>query len=264
MAFFASPERGSQDLRRRLAGLAIAAAALASAGPALAQIDDYGGGYAYFGRGYERDYGYERRYDYAPLPHAPIRQRAIGRIAAREYGLVRVDRTLATRSSYVVDGAGRDGARVRLILDRYSGELIDRIVLGAPARSARLDPQPERAAPQRLIPRPPARPAELKPPAEASAPATVAPPSPAAPAAPAEVPAKPLAVPTVAPKEIGKPALVNPQDVRNVDGPELAPPLARAHPSGIPVPDTTVPPVRIEGTKAEAPKPEMVPIAPLN
>ena len=263
MAFFTTPERGSQDLRRRLAGLAIAATTLAAASPALAQIDDYGGGYAYYGRGYERDYGYERRYDYAPLPPAPIPQRTIGRVAAREFGLARVDRTLATRSSYVVDGTGRDGARVRLILDRYSGELIDRIVLGAPMRSARLDPQIERPA-QRLIPRPPPRPAELKPPAEASAPATVAPPSPAAPAAPVAVPAKPLAVPAVAPKEIGKPTLVNPQDVRNADGPELAPPLARAHPSGIPVPDTTVPPVRIEGTKAEAPKSDMVPVAPLN
>jgi hypothetical protein len=263
MAFFTTPERGSQDLRRRLAGLAIAATTLAAAGPALAQIDDYGGGYAYYGRGYERDYGYERRYDYAPLPPAPIPQRAIGRVAAREFGLVRVDRTIATRSSYVVDGTGRDGARVRLILDRYSGELIDRIVLGAPMRSARLDPQIERPAP-RLIPRPPPRPAELKPPAEASAPATVAPPSPAAPAAPVAVPAKPLAVPAVAPREIGKPTLVNPQDVRNADAPELAPPLARAHPSGIPVPDTTVPPVRIEGTKAEAPKSDMVPVAPLN
>ncbi len=264
MAFFASPKRGPQSLRRHLAGLAVAAAAAVSAGPALAQLDDYGGGYAYYSRGYDRDYGYDRRYDYAPLPPAAIPQRSIGRIAAREFGLSRVDRTVTTRSSYVVDGTGRDGVRVRLILDRYSGELIDRIVLGAPARSARLDPQPDAPVQKRLLPRPPARPPELKPPAEASAPATVAPPSPAAPA-PAATPAKPVAVPAVAPRDIGKPKLVNPQDVRNADGPELAPPLARAHPSGIPTPDTTVPPVQIEGTKAEAPKAEgMPPVTPLN
>lgn len=264
MAFFVSPGRGAQGLRRRLAGFAVAAAAMGSAGPALAQLDDYGGGYAYYSRGYDGDYGYGRRHDYAPLPAAPIPQRAIGRIAVREFGLTRVERTIATRSSYVVDGTGRDGARVRLILDRYSGELLDRIVLGAPARSARLDPQDERPVQKRVLPRPPARPADLKPPAQASAPATVAPPSPAAPA-PATVPEKPAAVPAVAPKDIGKPKLVNPQDVRDADGPELAPPLARANPSGIPMPDLTVPPVQIEGTKAEAPKDgTMPPVTPLN
>jgi len=150
-----------------------------------------------------------------------------------------------TGSALIVDGLAANGSRVRLVIDRFNGELIDRIVL-QPPRTVRLDPrEDERPAPKKLTPRPPERPAALKPaqpPAEASAPATVAPPSPAAPKPDAPA-AKPAAVPSVAPSDIGKPKLVNPQDVRGADEPDRLPPLARAHPSGIPVPDTTVPAV---------------------
>lgn len=268
MAVFVSPAAAPRPLRRRLAGLTILAVMAGASGPALAQIDDYGGGYARYGYGYDYDdgYGYGRRYDYAPARPAPIPPRAVERIAVQEFGLREVQRTMRTRSAIVVDGVAANGARVRLIIDRFNGELIDRIVLQPPPRTVRLDPrEEERPAPKKLTPRPPERPAVLKPaqpPAEASAPATTVPPSPAAPKPDAPA-AKPAAVPSVAPGDIGKPKLVNPQDVRGADEPDRTPPLARANPSGIPTPDTTLPPVQIEDMKTAQPKPE-TPIAPVN
>lgn len=250
MAVLVSPIPAPRPLRRRLAGLTVLAVLAGASGPALAQLDDYGGGYARYGYGYEYDdgYGYGRRYEYAPARPAPIPPRAVERIAVREFGLREVQRTVRTRSAIVVDGVATNGSRVRLVIDRFNGELIDRIVLQPPPRAVRLDPrEEERPAPKKLTPRPPERPAALKPPqppAEASAPATVAPPSPAAPKPDAPA-AKPAAVPSVAPSDIGKPKLVNPQDVRGADEPDRLPPLARAHPSGIPVPDMTVPPVTV-------------------
>lgn len=249
MAAFVSPAAAPRSLRRRLAGFVALAAMAGVSGPALAQLDDYGGGYARYGYGYDYDDGYGSRYDYAPRRAAPIPPRALEQIAVREFGLREVQRTVRTPSAVVIDGLTANGGRVRLLFDRYNGELIDRIVLQpAPSRTVRLDPrEEERPAPKKLTPRPPERPAALKPaqpPAEANAPATAAPPSPAAPK-PDAAPAKPAPVPTVAPKDIGKPKLVNPQDVRGADEPDRLPPLARAHPSGIPVPDTTVPPVQI-------------------
>lgn len=268
MAVLVPPIPAPRPLRCRLAGLTVLAVMAGASGPALAQLDDYGGGYARYGYGYDYDdgYGYGRRYEYVPARPAPIPPRAVERIAVQEFGLREVQRTVRTRSAIVVDGLAANGSRLRLIIDRFNGELIDRIVLQPPPRTVRLDPrEEERPAPKKLTPRPPERPAALKPaqpPAEASAPATVAPPSPAAPK-PDAAPAKPIAVPAVAPKDIGKPKLVNPQDVRGADEPDRQPPLARAHPSGIPTPDTTLPPVQIEEMKTAQPKPE-TPIAPVN
>lgn len=247
MAVLVSTDAASGPLRRRLAGFVVLAVMAGASGPALAQLDDYGGGYARYGYGYDYDDDYGPRYDYAPRRAQPIPPRAIERIAVREFGLREVQRTVRTRSAIVVDGLAANGSRVRLVIDRFNGELIDRIVLQPPPRTVRLDPEEERPAPKKLTPRPPERPAALKPPqppAEASAPATVVPPSPAAPKPDAPA-AKPAAVPSVAPSDIGKPKLVNPQDVRGTDEPDRLPPLARAHPSGIPVPDTTVPPVTV-------------------
>jgi len=247
MAVLVTPTAAPRDLRRRLAGFAVLAVMAGASGPALAQLDDYGGGYTRYGYGYDYDdgYGYGPRYDYAPRRAAPIPPRSLERGAAQEFGLREVQRTVRTGSALIVDGLAANGSRVRLVIDRFNGELIDRIVL-QPPRTVRLDPrEDERPAPKKLTPRPPERPAALKPaqpPAEASAPATVAPPSPAAPKPDAPA-AKPAAVPSVAPSDIGKPKLVNPQDVRGADEPDRLPPLARAHPSGIPVPDTTVPAV---------------------
>ncbi|MBA4224898.1 MAG: hypothetical protein C0458_29615 [Methylobacterium sp.] len=268
MAVFVSPASAPRALRRRLAGFAVLAAMAGASSPALAQLDDYGGRYARYGYSYGYDYDddYGPRYDYAPRRVAPIPPRAVGRISAQELGLREVQRTVHRGSVLVVDGLATNGSRQRLVIDRFSGELLDRIVLQPPPRVVRLDPrEEERPAPKKLTPRPPERPAALKPaqpPAEASAPATAAPPSPAAPK-PDAIPAKPAAVPSVAPKDIGKPKLVNPQDVRGAEEPDRLPPLARAHPSGIPTPDTTLPPVQIEEMKTAQPKPETS-IAPVN
>lgn len=265
MAVLVPPAAAPRPARRRLAGLTVLAVMAGASGPALAQLDDYGG-YARYGYGYDYEDGYRRRYDYAPLRPAPIPPRALGRGAAREFGLREVQRTVRTRSAVVVDGVAANGARVRLVIDRFNGELIDRIVLQPPPRAVRLDPrEEERPAPKKLTPRPPERPSALTPalpPAQASAPATVAPPSPAAPKSDA-APAKPAATPAIAPRDIGKPKLVDPQDVRGTDEPDRLPPLARARPGGIPTPDTTLPPVQIEEMKTAQPKPE-TPIAPVN
>lgn len=266
MAVLVSPAAVPRRLRRQMAGLAVLAVVAGTSGPALAQLDDYGGGYARYGYGYDYEDDYGPRYDYAPRRAAPIPPRAVGRIAVQEFGLREVQRTVRTGSAIVVDGLAANGSRVRLIIDRFNGELIDRIVLQPQPRTVRLDPrEEERPAPKKLTPRPPERPAALKPPqppAEASAPATVPPPSPAAPKPDAPA-VKPATVPAVAPSDIGKPKLVNPQDVRGAEEPDRLPPLARAHPSGIPVPDTTVPPVQIEDMKTAQPRPD-TPIAPVN
>jgi hypothetical protein len=265
MAVLVSPA-AQRRLRPRMAGLAVLAAMAGLSGPAFAQLDDYGGGYARYGYGYDYDDDYGPRYDYAPRRAAPMPPRAVERTAVQEFGLREVQRTVRTRSAIVVDGLAANGSRVRLVIDRFNGELIDRIVLQPPPRTVRLDPrEEERPAQKKLTPRPPERPAALKPPqppAEASAPATTVPPSPAAPKPDAPA-AKPAAVPSVAPSDIGKPKLVNPQDVRGTDEPDRLPPLARAHPSGIPVPDTTLPPVQIEDMKTAQPKAETT-IAPVN
>ena len=265
MAVLVSPA-AQRRLRPRMAGLAVLAAMAGLSGPAFAQLDDYGGGYARYGYGYDYDDDYGPRYDYAPRRAAPMPPRAVERTAVQEFGLREVQRTVRTRSAIVVDGLAANGSRVRLVIDRFNGELIDRIVLQPPPRTVRLDPrEEERPAPKKLTPRPPERPAALKPPqppAEASAPATIVPPSSAAPKPDAPA-AKPAAVPSVAPSDIGKPKLVNPQDVRGTDEPDRLPPLARAHPSGIPVPDTTLPPVQIEDMKTAQPKAETT-IAPVN
>lgn len=195
MAVLVPPAAAPRPARRRLAGLTVLAVMAGASGPALAQLDDYGG-YARYGYGYDYEDGYRRRYDYAPLRPAPIPPRALERGAAREFGLREVQRTVRTRSAVVVDGVAANGARVRLVIDRFNGELIDRIVLQPPPRAVRLDPrEEERPAPKKLTPRPPERPSALTPalpPAQASAPATVAPPSPAAPKSDA-APAKPAA-----------------------------------------------------------------------
>lgn len=248
MPVFVSPAAGQHALRRRLAGLAVLAVMAGTSAPAVAQLDDYGGGYARYGYGYEYDDDYAPRYDYAPRRARPVPPRAIERTAIQEFGLREVQRTIRTGSAIIVDGVAANGSRLRLIIDRFSGELIDRVVLQAPPRAVRLDPrEEERPVQKKLTPRPPERPAALKPvlpPAEASAPATAVPASPAAPK-PETPAAKPAAVPPVAARDIGRPKLVNPQDVRGADEPDRPPPLARAHPSGSPVPDMAVPPVTV-------------------
>lgn len=173
----------------------LAAAWVVGAQPASAQIDDYGG---YRPPAYR--YDDDGRYDYAPLPPAGIPPRAIGNQARETFGLARIDRMIRTDSSYVVDGMTDAGTRMRLIFDRFSGRMIDRIVLDRPSREpegrsgriARTDPRERPAAPLRTPPHPPARPPDLKaPPSQASAPATaipavppVAQPSPPLPAVP--------------------------------------------------------------------------------
>ncbi|PZN97530.1 MAG: hypothetical protein DCF30_16110, partial [Hyphomicrobiales bacterium] len=173
--------RSSAPKRTVLMGMAVAGALTGTAGAASAQYYVYEEDAPYL----EQRYGYGYRYA-APRPPAPIAPSALSRIAAREFGLSRVDRTVTTGSAYVIDGRTRAGARVRLIVDLYSGQLLDRIVLQAlpssAPRVARTDPREEiRPRQPRLATQPPERPAALKPPAQATAPATVIPPSPAAP-----------------------------------------------------------------------------------
>ncbi|WNJ91336.1 hypothetical protein [Bosea sp. 685] len=284
--------RSTAPSRLVLTSLAVAGALAGSVGGAAAQYYLYEEEEAY-PRGY-----YER---YAPLPPAPVPPRSIGRIAARDFGLARVDRMVRTGSSYVIDGQTANGGRARLIFDAHSGDLVDRIPLPdarprpAPApHIARVDPRDDRPAP-RLVPRPPERPPSLKPQGQASAPATILPPSPAAPphAAeplnPAEKPAATASAPaTIAPSSPAAPALptpgpanpatgadkpqlvnpqlVNPNDVRGTDEAERKPPLARADPSGITVAPVELPPVQIQDATPSTPKPETpaVPVAPLD
>lgn len=274
--------RSLSPSRLAAVGLVLAGAMAATTGGAAAQFyepydDPYPRAYVYrYGEVYDGYYG--RRL---------VPPRVVNRIAARDYGLVRVDRTIRTGSSQVIDGVGADGSRLRLIFDARTGAFLDRIVL-KPAkqreRVARIDPRDAKPV-QRLVPRPPERPAALKPPAEASAPATVIPPAPAAPAraeppqpaapaAPAQasapastVPASP-AVPDAdaAPAEPKKPRVVYPSPIPAPPEPERAAPLAKAPEPEIPVPAVgELPPVQIQDLAPTAPKPETpaIPVAPM-
>lgn len=259
--------------RSAWAGLALAGTLLGTAGGAAAQyIDDYGGGYRPaprygYGYGYDDDYGYRRGYREVP----PAR---VGRIAVRDFGMDRIDRTVRTGSSVVIDGASSNGARLRLIFDARSGMLVDRIVLQRPDRApaprvARVDPRDDDRPAPRIIPRPPERPASLKPPAQASAPATVVPAVPAIPAAPTPGPTNPTSgqpKPELARPEPTRPGLVNPQDVRGTGEAERTPPLARAEPPTISIPPVELPPVQIEDIPAPkaGPQTPAVPVAPLD
>jgi len=281
--------RSTAHSRLILTGLAVAGAIAGSAGAASAQY------YApYYDDSYE---SYAPRYyeRYAPLPPAQIPPRSIGRVAVVDYGLVQVDKTVRTQSSYIIDGRTARGRRTRLIIDRYSGELVDRIALPeerrAAPRVARIDPRDDERPAPRIVPRPPERPSSLKPPAEASAPATrplpspatppraaepvkpVEPPAPATASAPATIaPASPAAPPAptpgVADPATGatKPQLVNPSDVRGASEPEREPPLARADQPEIKVAPIELPPVQLDDATPAIPRPDtpVVPAAPLD
>ncbi|UZF95402.1 hypothetical protein [Bosea sp. NBC_00550] len=235
--------RSSAPGRIALMGLVVAGALAGTAGAAGAQYYYYDEDpYPAYGYGYRYDYGYAPRPPRA-VPRAPaaVSPYTVNRIAARNYGLVRIDRSIRRDDTYVVDGITAGGQRQRLVLDAYAGELIRRIPLrgqSVPAPDvARVDPREEHVAPRpRLAPQPPERPAELKPPAEASAPATVSPPSPAAP--PVPEPAKPVERP---PAEASAPATVSPPSPAAPPVPEPAKP-AEKPPAEASAPATVAPP----------------------
>jgi hypothetical protein len=228
--------RSTAARRSTLMGVAVAGALAGATGSASAQY------YIYDDAPYlEQRFGYGYRY-LAPRPPAPIPQRALGRIVARDYGLTRVDRTIATGSAYVVDGRTRSGARVRLILDPYSGQVLDEIVLQAPPRTAprvaRTDPRDEpRPRGPRLAPQPPERPAPLKPPGQATAPATVIPPSPATPPKTEPAPAQERKAPASA----SAPATQTPPPAAAPPRAEPAPPAPNP-PAEASAPATSMPP----------------------
>lgn len=232
MAFRSTAPRRAAGMSTALMGLAVAGALIGSAGAASAQM--------YL---YEEDAPYlEQRFSYryaAPRPPAQIPSRALSRIAAREFGLVQVDRTVRTSSAYVVDGRTRSGSRVRLIVDPYSGQLLDEIVLQGPARAAprvaRIDPRGDTPQP-RAVQRPPERPPSLKPPGQANAPATVVPPTPAAP--PRAEPAPPAEKP---PAAATAPATQSPPPPASPPSAEPSPP-AEKPPAEANAPATVVPP----------------------
>lgn len=242
-------DRSTAPGRIALMGLVVAGAMAGMAGAASAQYYYYDDGYEPYpvygyGYGYRYDYGYAPRPPVA-VPRAPaaVSPYSVNSLAARRYGLVRIERSIRRDDTYIVDGVTAGGQRQRLILDAYAGDLIRRIPLrgqAAPAPSvARADPREEHAQPrQRLVPQPPERPPEFKgpaeasapattvlpssaapvekPPAEASAPATTSPPSPAAPAAPEPVkpaetgPAEASAPATAVPPQPAAPAEPSP------------------------------------------------------
>lgn len=185
--------RSTAPGRIALMGLVVAGALAGTAATAGAQYYYYDDGYdpyPSYGYGYRYDYGYAPRPPVA-IPRAapaPASLYEINRIAARDYGLVRIERSIRRDDAYVVDGETASGQRLRLILDAYAGDLIRRVPLrsrSAAPHIVRADPRQDQVAPHsRLVPQPPERPAELKPPAEASAPATPSPPSSAKPAEP--------------------------------------------------------------------------------
>ncbi len=227
--------RSTAPKRTALMGLAVAGALAGTAGAASAQMYLYEEDAPYL----EQRFGYSYRYA-APRPPAQIPSRAIGRIAARDFGLAQVDRTAltATGSAYVIDGRTRSGSRVRLIVDPYSGRLLDEIVLQGPPRAprvARIDPSDE-IRPPRVAPRPPQRPTSLKPPGQANAPATVVPPAPAAP--PHAEPAPPTEKP---PAAASAPATQSPPSPAAPPRAEPAPP-AEKPPAAATAPATVVPP----------------------
>jgi hypothetical protein len=233
--------RSTASKRTVLMGMAVAGALAGSAGAASAQYYVYEDDAPYL----EQRFGYGYRY-VAPRPPVPIAPRALSRIAARDFGLARVDRTLATGSAYVIDGRTRAGARVRLIVDPYSGQLLDRIVLQAPApsapRVARTQPREEiRPRQPRPATQPPQRPAALKPPAQATAPATVIPPSPSTPprTEPAPVLEKPPAAATAPATQVPPSPTAPPRPE-----PEAAPakpPAEASAPATEPLPPPAVP-----------------------
>lgn len=230
---FRSPARK----RTLLMGLAVAGALAGTAGTASAQYYFYEGPPRYLEPRY--GYGYRDRY-LEPRPPA-LPPRSIRRIAARDYGLASVERVLRTGGSYVVDGRAQGGARLRLILDPFSGVLLDEIVLQGPARDtprvARIDPREEvKPSQPPALPLPPERPPSLKPPAQAAAPATVVPPSPAAP--PHPEPAAPAGKPPAAAKA---PATEVPPGPAAPPTAEPAPP-AEKPPASAKAPATEVPP----------------------
>lgn len=266
----------------------LAAACIVSAQPAAAQMDDYGGylppAYRYDDRG---------RYGYAPLPPAGIPPRAIGDHARENFGLARIDRMIRTDSSYVVDGRTGAGTRTRLIFDRFSGRMVDRIVLdrpartpdGGPARIARTEPRDRPASAPRVLPQPPARPPELKArPSEATAPATTitaplpaaepAQPHPKAPAteAPSPIDVKPAeARPAESPTASPAPAPVEAKLPPAQDSPAVAPKLEQPasgdtrQEAGTPAPVSTPTPPSAAADKPAEPKGEITfpPFAPL-
>lgn len=230
--------RSQAGRRIMLASLAVAGALAAAAGPAAAQY------YTYDEEILPPTYGYRYRPlpGYRPAAPPVVSMREIVMIAHREFGLAQVERTLRSRETYIVDGVNRGGRRVRLLLDAYSGDLIDRIPLPgqrpAPGSEiARVEPRDDIG--RRLVPQPPQRPPVLKPPAEAKAPATEAP-------RPAAAPPAPSPGPTVPETGVAKPRLVNPQDVRGTDEAERQPPLARAEAVKLDLPPIELPPLRPE------------------
>jgi hypothetical protein len=249
------PFRSPAPKRTVLMGLAVAGALAGTVGAASAQPYLYEEDAPYL----EQRFGYGYRYA-APRPPARIPPRALDRIAARDFGLAQVDRTVRTASAYVIDGRTRTGARVRLVLDPYSGDLIDQIVLQGPARStprvARVDPSDEARPPQpRPVPRPPERPPSLKPPGQATAPATVVPPSPAAP--PRVEPAPPAEKP---PAAATAPATEVPPSPAAPPRAEPAPPAERP-PAAATAPATEVPPSPAAPPRAEPAPPAEKPPA---
>lgn len=237
-------DRSTAPGRIALMGLVVAGAMAGMAGAASAQYYYYDDGYdpyPAYGYGYRYDYGYAPRPPVA-VPRAPaaVSAYSVNGIAARRYGLVRIERSIRRNDTYIVDGVTAGGQRQRLILDAYAGDLIRRIPLrGQPAAPsvARADPREEHApARQRLVPQPPERPAELKGPAEASAPATTVMPSPAAPPAPEAV--QPAETP---PAEASAPATTSPPSPAAPPAPEPAKPAETA-PAEASAPATAVPP----------------------
>jgi hypothetical protein len=237
-------DRSTAPGRIALMGLVVAGAMAGMAGAASAQFyydDDGYEPYPVYGYGYRYDYGYAPRPP-AVVPRAPaaVSSYSVNGIAARRYGLIRVERTIRRDDTYIVDGVTQGGQRQRLILDAYAGELIRRIPLrGQPAAPsvARADPREEHAPPrQRLVPQPPERPAELKGPTEASAPATTVLPSPAAP--PAPEPAAPAEKP---PAEASAPATTSPPSPAAPPAPEPVKP-AEPGPAEASAPATVAPP----------------------
>lgn len=243
--------------RTALMGLAVAGALAGTAGAASAQY------YVYDDAPYlEQRFGYGYRYA-VPRPPAPIPPRAASRIAARDFGLVQIDRTVTTGSAYVVDGRTRSGARVRLILDPYSGQLLDEIVLQGPRRNAprvaRTDPREEvRPRPAPRSQQPPERPAVLKPPGQATAPATVIPPAPATPprAEPTPAPDKPPAAASAPATEI-PPAPAAPPRAEPTPAPDKPPAEASAPATETP-PAPTAPAPGPGAPATAAPTPRLV------
>lgn len=234
--------------RAALIGLAVAGALAGSAGGAAAQYY-YDYGYEYVPR---RAYGYGYGYRYAPPPPAPLSSRSIAEIAIREHRLAQVDRTTRTESDFVVDGRMANGRRVRLIFDRFSGDLVRRVNLQTPERMrgpppdvARVDPREHAPAQPRLLPLPPERPDSLKAPAEANAPAQVVPASPAAP-----MPAPEREKAPAPPAEASAPATVMPPSPAAPTPPaEQAKPVEQA-------------PAQARAPATEAPSAPATPVAP--